>query len=137
VALPKPVAGLIIRYSYLWYREHLEGRDEGQKGSPLRDRRGVLVRLTLVGRQTQHPSRLGRKNIPGDIPSARSARSPASFGKGVGAESALPCSAANIRASAKVGGFSLAGLIPAFLRVLRCFGNGTFFTARRCLGLRF
>jgi hypothetical protein len=34
VALPKPVAGLIIRYSYLWYREHLEGRDEGQKDHP-------------------------------------------------------------------------------------------------------
>ena len=34
VALPKPVAGLIIRYSYLWYREHLEGRDEGQKDRP-------------------------------------------------------------------------------------------------------
>ena len=66
---------------------------------------GVLVRLALVGRQTQHPSRLGRKIIPGDIPSARSARSTASSGKGVGAESALPCSAANIRASAKVGGF--------------------------------
>ena len=32
--LPQPVAGLIIRYSYLWYREHLEGRDEGQKDRP-------------------------------------------------------------------------------------------------------
>jgi glyoxylase-like metal-dependent hydrolase (beta-lactamase superfamily II) len=34
VALPEPVPGLIIRYSYLWYREHLEGRDEGQKDRP-------------------------------------------------------------------------------------------------------
>ncbi len=34
MALPKPVAGLIIRYSYLWYREHLEGRDEGQRDRP-------------------------------------------------------------------------------------------------------
>jgi hypothetical protein len=34
VSLPKPVAGLILRYSYLWYREHLEGRDEGQKDRP-------------------------------------------------------------------------------------------------------
>ncbi len=34
MALPEPVAGLIIRYSYLWYREHLEGRDEGQKDRP-------------------------------------------------------------------------------------------------------
>jgi hypothetical protein len=34
VSLPKPVVGLILRYSYLWYREHLEGRDEGQKDRP-------------------------------------------------------------------------------------------------------
>jgi hypothetical protein len=35
VAFPEPaVPGLIIRYSYLWYREHLEGRDEGQKDRP-------------------------------------------------------------------------------------------------------
>ncbi len=32
--LPKPVAGLVIRYSYLWHREHLEGREEGQKDRP-------------------------------------------------------------------------------------------------------
>ncbi len=34
MALPEPVSGLVIRYSYLWYREHLEGRDEGQKDRP-------------------------------------------------------------------------------------------------------
>jgi hypothetical protein len=34
VPLPRPVPGLIIRYSYLWHREHLEGRDEGQKDRP-------------------------------------------------------------------------------------------------------
>ena len=33
-ALPEPIPGLIIRYSYLWHREHLEGRDEGQKDRP-------------------------------------------------------------------------------------------------------
>jgi hypothetical protein len=32
--LPKPVPGLVIRYSYLWYSEHLEGREEGQKDRP-------------------------------------------------------------------------------------------------------
>lgn len=32
--LPKPVSGLVIRYGYLWYREHLEGREEGQKDRP-------------------------------------------------------------------------------------------------------
>jgi len=34
VAFPEPIPGLIIRYSYLWHREHLEGRDEGQKDRP-------------------------------------------------------------------------------------------------------
>ena len=34
MALPEPVPGLIIRYSYLWCREHLQGRDEGQKDRP-------------------------------------------------------------------------------------------------------
>ena len=32
--LPKPVPGLVIRYSYLWYSELLEGREEGQKDRP-------------------------------------------------------------------------------------------------------
>ena len=32
--LPKPIAGLVIRYSYLWLAEHLEGRDEGKKDRP-------------------------------------------------------------------------------------------------------
>lgn len=34
MALPTPTAGLVIRYSYLWHREHLEGREEGQKDRP-------------------------------------------------------------------------------------------------------
>jgi hypothetical protein len=34
VPLPKPVPGLVIRYSYLWHSEHLEGREEGQKDRP-------------------------------------------------------------------------------------------------------
>jgi hypothetical protein len=32
--LPQPVGGLVIRYSYLWRREYLDGRDEGQKDRP-------------------------------------------------------------------------------------------------------
>ena len=32
--LPIPVPGLVIRYSYLWRREHLMGREEGQKDRP-------------------------------------------------------------------------------------------------------
>jgi hypothetical protein len=54
VALPKPVPGLVIRYSYLWHREHLEGRDEGQKDRPcaiiaaiLTDEVGDIRVLTL------------------------------------------------------------------------------------------
>ena len=34
MALPKPVPGLVIRYSYLWHREYLEGREDGQKDRP-------------------------------------------------------------------------------------------------------
>jgi hypothetical protein len=34
VSPPKPEAGLIIRYSYLWLREHQEGREEGTKDRP-------------------------------------------------------------------------------------------------------
>ena len=34
MALPKPVPGLVIRYSYLWRSEFLEGREEGQKDRP-------------------------------------------------------------------------------------------------------
>jgi len=32
--LPEPVPGLVVRYSYLWLREHLKGREEGQKDRP-------------------------------------------------------------------------------------------------------
>ena len=34
MSLPKPEPGLVIRYSYLWLREHREGRDEGSKDRP-------------------------------------------------------------------------------------------------------
>ena len=34
MTLPKPEAGLVIRYSYLWLREHREGREEGTKDRP-------------------------------------------------------------------------------------------------------
>ncbi len=32
--LPKPEAGLVIRYSYLWLREYRQGREEGSKDRP-------------------------------------------------------------------------------------------------------
>jgi hypothetical protein len=34
VALPEPVSGLVIRYSYLWEDEYKRGRDEGVKERP-------------------------------------------------------------------------------------------------------
>ena len=34
MALPKPVQGLVIRYSYLWRSEHLRGQEGGVKNRP-------------------------------------------------------------------------------------------------------
>lgn len=34
MAYPEPTAGLVIRYSYLWRRQHLAGLEEGQKDRP-------------------------------------------------------------------------------------------------------
>ncbi|HLZ84701.1 MAG TPA: growth inhibitor PemK, partial [Caulobacteraceae bacterium] len=34
MAFPQPLPGLVIRYSYLWHSEHLEGHEEGQKDRP-------------------------------------------------------------------------------------------------------
>jgi len=34
VSLPKPEPGLVIRYSYLWLREHRAGREDGSKDRP-------------------------------------------------------------------------------------------------------
>ena len=34
MSLPTPEPGLVIRYSYLWEREHREGREDGTKDRP-------------------------------------------------------------------------------------------------------
>lgn len=34
MTLPEPVVGLVVRYSYLWHTEYLQGREEGQKDRP-------------------------------------------------------------------------------------------------------
>lgn len=34
MSLPEPHPGLVIRYAYLWKREHDEGREEGSKDRP-------------------------------------------------------------------------------------------------------
>ncbi len=62
--LPKPEPGLVIRYSYLWAREHDEGREEGVKDRPCAiilatvDREGetqvVVVPVTLSA--PDHPA---------------------------------------------------------------------------------
>jgi hypothetical protein len=65
MTLPEPAAGLVIRYSYLWYREYLEGRDEGQKDRPCaivaairvdenRDTRALVLPITHT--KPDHPS---------------------------------------------------------------------------------
>jgi hypothetical protein len=47
VRLPKPEPGLVIRYSYLWHDEFLEGREEGEKDRPCAV---VLAAKTTDGR---------------------------------------------------------------------------------------
>jgi len=34
LSLPRPEAGLVVRYSYLWHAEHIQGREEGIKDRP-------------------------------------------------------------------------------------------------------
>lgn len=34
MSLPDPVPGLVIRYSYLWYDQHLRRQEEGSKDRP-------------------------------------------------------------------------------------------------------
>ena len=34
MSLPTPEPGLVIRYSYLWWHEHRQGREEGSKDRP-------------------------------------------------------------------------------------------------------
>ena len=46
---PPPVPGLVIRYSYLWLSEHLQGREEGVKDRPCAI---VLIAKSEEGRQT-------------------------------------------------------------------------------------
>jgi hypothetical protein len=49
VPFPQPVPGLVIRYSYLWQKEHVQGREEGVKDRPCAI---VLIANTEGGRQT-------------------------------------------------------------------------------------
>ena len=44
---PRPEPGLVIRYSYLWLREHLQGREEGVKDRP------CVIVLTVLDRDDE------------------------------------------------------------------------------------
>ena len=46
---PKPVPGLIIRYSYLWREEYATGHDEGTKDRPC----AVILTLQTVADEFQ------------------------------------------------------------------------------------
>lgn len=49
MAYPEPVAGLVIRYAYLWRREYLEGQDEGVKDRPC----AIILARQIVDGETQ------------------------------------------------------------------------------------
>lgn len=49
MAYPKPVAGLVVRYAYLWRREYLEGQDEGVKDRPC----AIILARQIVEGETQ------------------------------------------------------------------------------------
>lgn len=52
MSFPEPEPGLVIRYGYLWLREHRQGREEGSKDRPgaivlhADDNRVVVVAVT-------------------------------------------------------------------------------------------
>jgi hypothetical protein len=48
MALPHPVPGLVIRYSYLWRNEALKGQEEGNKDRPCAI---ILATMDKGGRQ--------------------------------------------------------------------------------------
>lgn len=48
MSLPIPRPGLVISYSYLWWREHGEGAEEGRKGRPCAI---VAARQVVEGRE--------------------------------------------------------------------------------------
>jgi hypothetical protein len=60
VALPDPVPGLVIRYSYLWADEAARGRDEGVKDRPCTvilvtvDQEGETIVTVLPVSHTPH-----------------------------------------------------------------------------------
>jgi hypothetical protein len=72
VKLPKPEAGLVINYSYLWLRQHKAGLEEGSKNRPCaivlaafgEDRDQVLV---VPVTHSQPPDFASALEIPQDV----------------------------------------------------------------------
>lgn len=46
--IPDPSPGLVIRYSYLWHRDYLDGREEGVKDRPC----AVVLSKRMQGNDT-------------------------------------------------------------------------------------
>lgn len=66
MSLPKPEPGLVIRYSYLWLREHREGREEGAKDRPC----AIVVALLDDDGETQVVVVPVTHSPPGDLAAA-------------------------------------------------------------------
>ncbi len=49
MSIPTPVPGLVIRYSYLWHREHRATQDEGRKDRPA----AILMATTSEAQATR------------------------------------------------------------------------------------
>jgi hypothetical protein len=64
VLFPNPVPGLVVRYSYLWYREHLVGREEGQKDRPC----AIVAAIRTDGEQNLHVLVLPVTHTPPESP---------------------------------------------------------------------
>jgi hypothetical protein len=73
VSFLAPVAGLVIRYSYLWRDEFLKGREEGVKDRPCalilvtrtQDKEEIVTVLPITSKPLRDPD--GALEIPRDI----------------------------------------------------------------------
>lgn len=48
MSIPRPQPGLVISYAYLWARDHLQGKEDGQKNRPCAI---VAARQVIAGRE--------------------------------------------------------------------------------------
>lgn len=73
MSLPTPEPGLVIRYAYLWLREHRSGREEGAKDRPCtivvatENRRGITEVLVVPVTHSQPPDESAALEIPAAI----------------------------------------------------------------------